>query len=258
MFAFLIKKTFFDMWDNFLPAILLNLGFVVVLAIPLVAPQIVAAAGTGWGLATLVAGVLAVFVYLGGAMGVLHHVVHYRSLEWAMFPAAVRTHLPIALAAGTVFILHLILLSVAIPVYSTMGTMVGLFALAVLFWMSIIWWLSMQYILPLRTHTTGGIVRIFKKSFILALDNILFTLALAAGFLVIVGLSFITAFLIPGIAGIAIWYQAAVKLRMYKYDYLEENPGASRRAIPWDALLYNDRDRVGKRTLREMIFPWKV
>jgi hypothetical protein len=43
---------------------------------------------------------------------------------------------------------------------------------------------------------------------------------------------------------------------MYKYDYLEKNPG-DRRRIPWDALLVEDRERVGKRTLKGMIFPWK-
>ena len=48
-----------------------------------------------------------------------------------------------------------------------------------------------------------------------------------------------------------------MKLRLYKYDYLEENPDAKRNDIPWDALLIDERERVGKRTLRGMIFPWK-
>ena len=34
MFGFLIKKSFFDLWDNFLAAVLANLGFIVVLSIP--------------------------------------------------------------------------------------------------------------------------------------------------------------------------------------------------------------------------------
>ena len=44
---------------------------------------------------------------------------------------------------------------------------------------------------------------------------------------------------------------------MYKYDWLEANPEANRKKIPWDALLMDDKERVGKRTLRGMIFPWK-
>ena len=68
---------------------------------------------------------------------------------------------------------------------------------------------------------------------------------------------------------------------MYKYDFLEERQQASadqtsadqegtdegqveqaggkrrRVRIPWDALLAEDREQVGVRTLRGMIFPWK-
>jgi hypothetical protein len=42
-----------------------------------------------------------------------------------------------------------------------------------------------------------------------------------------------------------------------KYDYLEENPRADRKHIPWETLLREERERVGKRTLKGMIFPWK-
>jgi hypothetical protein len=38
---------------------------------------------------------------------------------------------------------------------------------------------------------------------------------------------------------------------------LEENPDANRRKIPWDALLIDEKDRVGSRSIRGMIFPWK-
>jgi hypothetical protein len=134
---------------------------------------------------------------------------------------------------------------------------VGLFALAILFWMSVIWWMTAPFYLPVRTRLTPAIVPALKKSFIVTFDNAAFVIGVSIGAVVIAALSFFTAFLIPGIAGLAIWYQAALKLRLYKYDYLEANPEADRKSIPWDALLYDDRDRVGKRTLRGMIFPWK-
>jgi len=54
-----------------------------------------------------------------------------------------------------------------------------------------------------------------------------------------------------------IWHQAALKLRLKKYDYLEENPEANRKQIPWDALLIDERNKVGPRTFKGMIFPWK-
>jgi hypothetical protein len=85
----------------------------------------------------------------------------------------------------------------------------------------------------------------------------MFAVGLAIGGVFIMLVSFVTAFLVPGITGLAIWYQSALRLRMYKYDYLEEHPDTPKREIPWDALIYDDRERVGKRTLRGMIFPWK-
>jgi len=42
-----------------------------------------------------------------------------------------------------------------------------------------------------------------------------------------------------------------------KYDWLEANPGADRRKIPWDALLIDEREKTGTRSLKNLIFPWK-
>jgi hypothetical protein len=95
-----------------------------------------------------------------------------------------------------------------------------------------------------------------KKSFLLFLDNPGFTFGLFLGSLLILALSMFTAGLLLGIGTLLLWQNAGLKLRMYKYDHLEKHP-EDRRRIPWDALLVEDRERVGKRTLKGMIFPWK-
>ncbi|MCF6336254.1 MAG: hypothetical protein L3J12_10990, partial [Spirochaetales bacterium] len=75
--------------------------------------------------------------------------------------------------------------------------------------------------------------------------------------LIVLSLSVFTAFLIPGVTVILLAHQTAVKLRLYKYDYLEENKDTGRKNIPWNTLLFDEREKVGKRTLKGMIFPWK-
>jgi hypothetical protein len=79
--------------------------------------------------------------------------------------------------------------------------------------------------------------------------------------LIVMAISLLTAFLVPGPGGLALWMDEAVRLRLMKYDYLEENPpeaGTRKRAkIPWDALLIDDRERTGSRTIKNLIFPWK-
>ena len=92
--------------------------------------------------------------------------------------------------------------------------------------------------------------------FLILLDNPLFTLSLMLTSLLISLLSVLTALLLPGIATVLLLTNAGLKLRLYKYDYLDQHP-ESRKHIPWDMLLNEDRERVGKRTLKGMIFPWK-
>ena len=96
-----------------------------------------------------------------------------------------------------------------------------------------------------------------KKIFLIFFDNTFFSLGVFIGSVVILAASSFTAFMLPGVGTIVLWVNAALKLRLYKYDYLEAHPEANRKKIPWDALLIDEKERVGKRTLRGMIFPWK-
>lgn len=257
MFGFLIKKAFFDTWDNFLPIVLYNIGFIALLAIPAALPSALAATGPAVQLTVLVVGVLTLFLYLAGLFGVARAISTYEQPTLRLFVDSVRTHGAAALAFGGMFVLHLALLSLAVPFYAATGEWLGLFSLAVLFWVSVAWWLAFQYLLPLRTRLGDRIGKCLRKSLLLVFDNVLFSIGLAIGALVIAVISVITAMLVFGPGGLAVWYQDALKLRMLKYDYIEENPDRSRRAIPWDALLIDERERVGKRTLRGFIFPWK-
>ncbi|MFP4153462.1 MAG: hypothetical protein ACLFR8_02375 [Alkalispirochaeta sp.] len=257
MFGFLIKKSFFDLWDNFLPAILANLGGIAIAAIPLVLPSVVSAGGAAVSIAVLIVGVFLTFVYLGGVYALAASITDYVSPAWQSFTEGITSYLGVTLPFGAVAVVHAILISVAIPVYSALGNLFALLALAFLFWMSVIWFLTAQYVLPVRGRLDRRFSTVLKKSFLLSFDNVMFTIGVGFGSIVIIAVSFFTAFLFPGIVGLAIWHHAAIKLRLYKYDYLEEHPAEKRTDIPWDVLLYDDRERVGKRTLRGMIFPWK-
>ncbi len=67
----------------------------------------------------------------------------------------------------------------------------------------------------------------------------------------------LTAFGAFGPAGIQLYMNSALRLLIFKYDWLEENPDAKRKDVPWYELLIDEKERVGKRTLKGMIFPWK-
>ncbi len=63
--------------------------------------------------------------------------------------------------------------------------------------------------------------------------------------------------LVPGICGIMLSGQDMMKLLMKKYDWLEENPNKTKKDLNWDELLQEEKDTIGPRSLKSMIFPWK-
>ena len=73
-------------------------------------------------------------------------------------------------------------------------------------------------------------------------------------------LSVFTLSLFPGVTGLLLWFQVGLKLRMYKYDYLETidpNEPRNKIKIPWDTLLATEKEQIGPRSLKGMFFPWK-
>ena len=270
VFGFLLKKWFFDLWDTFLPSILVNLGFVLVVVVVGGLPGLVAPSGTAAYFAVLGILIAAAFVYLGGVVGVAGAASDFKSADWQAFVAGFRRLFKPSLGLGVLVVLHAVIAGIAAafylqflrvdrgaaPVFETRNVL-GIVALGVLFWMSVIWWLVAQYFLTVADRLNRRGRRALRSSLLLVADNIALSVGMALFAGVITVLSLVTAFLLPGIAGLALWYQDGIRLLLYKYDYLEANPTASRREVPWDELLYDDRERVGKRTLRGMIFPWR-
>lgn len=265
MLLFLIKKSFFDMWDNFLSVVLMNLGFIVLMLIPIWLPTATIPEGADPTslLAYLPAlliqsiGTLVVFVYAGTISMAARDIVNYERPEFRKLLGYLKETWVSSLVLGLIFVAITLVFRIGVPFYSALGNMLGLAAIVFLMWAVILFGLSSQFYFPVRAQLDTKTVKVLKKSFIILFDNTGFALALAVGTIATAAISVFTALLIPGLTGILIWHQAGLKLRLYKYDYLEANPDVNRKNIPWDALLIDDQERVGKRSLRGMIFPWK-
>jgi len=255
MFGFLIKKAFFDLWDNLIRIVILNLGFILLLAVLVYFPLLFKNSlplffvFLGVGLALL-------SVYTGVVSWMVGQLADYRKPEFREALGALKASWPTSLLFAGLNLLLVFLLSVAFPVYGQLKSFVGPLASSFLFWVLIFWVLASQFYFPIQSRLDRHFLKMLKKSFLLFLDNPLFTFGLFLGSLLVFALSVFTALLLPGIATILLWQNTGLKLRLYKYDHLEKHP-QDRRRIPWDALLVEDRERVGKRTLKGMIFPWK-
>jgi uncharacterized membrane protein YesL len=257
MLLFMVKKAFFDMWDHFLAVVIMNLGFIVLLTIPLLLPSwlvefnVIAAL-----LAQVVGGVL-IFVYCGAISLATRDMVNYERPEFRKVIDYLKESWKSSTVLGLIWVAVVLIVVVGFPVYANMGNFLGLAAIVFLFWAILIWTLSSQFFFPIRAQLDTKVGKILRKSFVVFFDNTFFAIVLGIGSIVVIAGSVFTALLLPGITGLLIWRQAGLKLRLYKYDYIEKNPDANRRDIPWDALLIDEKERVGKRTLRGMIFPWK-
>lgn len=256
MIFFLIKKAFFDMWDNMITVFLVNLGFVLVAAGAIYLPYLLSFS-TPLMVAGMAVGVVLFNLYTGAASFIARDVADYSSGGIKEFLSYLKETWKASVGLAVITVVQILVLVVAMPFYLQIGGLLGMAAVSLIFWISVIWWLASQYYFGVRARLDTGFRKILKKSFILLFDNTGFTIFLGIGTIVTFAISAFTAFLLPGITSILIWHQDAIKLRLLKYDYLEKHSEANRREVPWDALLIDEKDRVGQRSLRGMIFPWK-
>ncbi|HVO40124.1 MAG TPA: hypothetical protein VMV03_13930 [Spirochaetia bacterium] len=256
MFGFLVKKAFFDMWDNLFRILIMNVGYVAILALFSLLVS-AAMALPGLSIALVVVGVALLAAYTGAVSAMCSEIADYRQPGFSDFFRFVRQSFGSSLLLALVVGVYVFVVSIAFRFYGGMKNFFGLGAFALLLWVTIGWVLSSQYFFPIQSRLDRKFRKIFRKTFLVFFDNPGFSIGLLICALIVLTISLFTALLLPGLATILLWWNVAFKLRLYKYDWIEQNPDANRRKVPWDALLVADRERVGKRTLRGMIFPWK-
>jgi uncharacterized membrane protein YesL len=255
MFGFLVKKCFFDMWDNLFRILLLNLGFLAALGLLALSFRLLSVAALFFPALSVAVAVLA--VYTGAASKTASEIADYRQPGFSDFWLFVKDTWGTSLLLALVAAVYAGVIVVAFGFYGNLKSIVGPLAVSLLFWVTVAIVLAGQYALPIRSRLDRSFRKVLRKSFLVFFDNPGFSIGLLFGAVVIGAVSVFTALLLPGLATLLLWWNAALKLRLYKYDWLEQNPDANRRQVPWDALLVEDRERVGKRTLKGMIFPWK-
>jgi hypothetical protein len=259
MIGFLIKKTFFDLWDNLFRVALLNLGFIISAAFPVFIPGLLQGVPV-LSLISLVIGVLWCAVYLAAAAYSLKSVSDYGSFGFGDFFRSIKLVWPMGLVMAGLILALWFLITLVIPFYMNINSLFGLFLAAVVFWTTVVAVLSFQFLFAIRSRLDTKFTKVIKKCFVLFFDNPGFCLFSLIHNAILLVLSVLLAFLFPGPAGILLYLDEALRLRLLKYDWLEANPeenGSRRRKIPWDALLIEEREKTGTRTLKSFIFPWK-
>lgn len=257
MIGFLIKKVFFDIWDNLLMLVLMSFGFIVPLALFVVCGYI-SDTSPVFSMILLVLSVLIFSMYSLGVNGVVVGYSSCRKGGFRAFKDAFRFHIGHALLHFGICLALAFMGIFGIPFYFSMGSYFGLILGFLIFWIIVAFILALQFFFPLCFHMEAdGAFKTLKKCFLLVSDNFGTTLFLVLRTIIDLALTILTATMIPGLAGIALSRMDTVRILMKKYDFLEANPDCNRRNINWDDILYEDRELVGPRSIKNMIFPWK-
>ncbi len=258
MFIFSLKKSFYDAWDNFIGFILTNFALLFVILAGLWPVYWLMENRGVTGMLALAIFLLILGIALGAVSRLMSDMADYHPPKWGNVSRSVRTTWRASLAFSLLLMGTAVISTLGMNYYLTIKNFFGIAAWALLFWMGFGFYLTAIWFFAVRSRMNDGVFKSLKKSLLIMLDN--FLLSLFIGFIMI-PLQFIlwplTAFAAFGPAGILLYINAAMKLLMHKYDWMAEHPDAKHGDIPWQKLLMEDRERVGTRTLKGMIFPWK-
>ncbi|MCR5288544.1 MAG: hypothetical protein K6E51_00975 [Treponema sp.] len=261
MIDFYLKKNFCDCWDNMLSLLVGNVTLLIYILTTWFLINAFSSANMGLGL------ILAT-VATGGFMVLLFGYAHcaaiisdFGSPSIGLFFTSILKKAKEGFLFGLLLGILIIGCFFGIPMYFSMhsfiGTMLGLF----LFWVEVITLLALQWFIPVMFLMNNSFKKTLKKCFILFFDNPGFTLFMALYTIVLLTASTVLVFLMPSFTGITLAQINALRLRLYKYDWIEQHPELTSRKdqknIPWKALLQQDKETLGPRNIRSFIFPWK-
>lgn len=256
MIGFFIKKSFFDGWDNFLQLILQNLVYLGLLLLGL-ALMYVSSTGLLFALSA-VCMLFLMCVSFGGTAECAANWSDYKSEVWGPYVRGIKRNIRHSLFFFLILALIFICLYITIPFYLSLDNAAGYILPIVMVWIVVFFILALPYYFPLMTMLPGdGPVKTMKKCFLVSFDNPGKSIVLVLHIIFDAAISILTIGLLPGISGIMLSQADMTKLLMKKYDWLEENPGKTKKDVNWDELLQEERENVGVRTLKGMIFPWK-
>lgn len=257
MKGFFIKKAFFDGWDNLIGMVLMNVGYLLLLFL-----GVYSFALTEYGplafFPALVALLFVIAVYSGAVSNVTYGWSSYRHDAWADFKSGFARYFRHSLLMFVLYVLTGALVTFIIPFYMSAFGIVGTIISIILIWLVIFFVLTLPYYYALSSYLPGDRpLKTLKKCFIVVGDNMGFSVFFLLYNIVCLAITVFTMGLVPGIAGMNLASHDAVRLLMLKYDYLEEHPDADRRHLPWADILFDEEEKVGPRSFKSMIFPWK-
>lgn len=258
MFLLSIKKAFFDAWDNLAALILSNIVIIAIMMLGLWPMFKIFENNRVEGFLILIALIPLISITLGTVSSLMSTLADFRSIMWSDVPTAIKKTWGGSVGLALIVIAASGITVVGMTYYNSLGNLIGIAAAALLFWIMLGVYLASLWFFAVKNRLSGGFFQLLRKSILIMMDNI--GLSLFTGLIMVpiqMILWFLTVFMAFGPTGIQLYLNVSLRLLMFKYDWLEEHPDAKKRDIPWYEILIDEHEKVGKRTLKGMIFPWK-
>lgn len=271
MIKLFLRKVFYDIWDNFFHSLVFNFMLTAICAAGV---QVYARISNP----LLQAAVAALFFLPAGsllaAMSSLYgQVSDYRRFAFKDLLPALKESWKAGLALFAVLFFVLLLLFSAVPFCFFMMTIPGFLAAAFLFCLAVFLLAALQWFLPVYYRLNKDFIACIKKSFLLLFDNPGFSIFLLAFSALLLVVSILLGFIVPGWTSLLIAQQGMLRLLMFKCDWLESeekklaaslgeghaalSAKRERPRVPWDELLAEEEKSVGHRTLKSFFLSWK-
>jgi hypothetical protein len=257
MTGFFIKKAFFDGWDNLISLVVLNLGYLIVILTLYGALELFSVSVVG-GIAMAGLALVLHSFYSGALSSQTKEFAYYSRPGFNDFKRSFALIWRHALLHVFINLFLVTVIFFIIPFYLSYDSMFAFVIAVVVFWIALALLLAMMFYYPLAIQMPEDKpLKTLKKSLVIVADNLAFSLFFGVYHIFNMILTILFATIIPGVAGIQLSRQVAIKLLLMKYDYLEADGSADRKHIPWEEILFDEQEKVGKRTFKGMIFPWK-
>lgn len=262
MFGFLIKKNFCDGWDNLLSIVLTNVVFMFAILGLLYLNFLAVRVNEYLIIASFTVTCIVISILAFAYGDVAADIADFNGIGILDYFKNIPGVLKDAILFGVLYAVFIMISIECFLFYFIQNTsLVYAFIGAIILWLDLFVVLALQWFIPIRSIMHNDFKKCLKKCFILFFDNTGFTIAMGLYHFILCIISVIFIGFLPSVSGLVLSGTNALRLRLYKYDYLEEHPELKtkkeRKQIPWEELIYEDREMLGPRKLRSFLFPWK-
>lgn len=257
MIGFIIKKAFWDTWDNLFKVIILNFLTLPSIGLTYLGLKILVS-GNFLGLIFVFISLVVLIIHLGASAYLVRDIGNTNFNSLKDYIKYLKEDFSVKIKFALAWSVFIVVTMFSITFYLGGTGLLSLVPLALVFWFALTTAIATLFFFPIKTRLEGDFKKLIKKSFILLLDNpgaALFTFVYT---IVLFVLSVPTIGLLPpGLISILFVVDTTTHMYELKYDYLEANPDADRKKIPWKELYYELNENIGPRSFRSLIFPWK-